>query len=256
MFILVRCSKVSPGLVDSPKSQCYTSTSADFPKVRQERWMAETTKPGEQGLTVPYGPTKGMMQALHLMRKSTPPRIDGNFLRLNKVAPGNEYKVIGALRFLGIIDEEGRPTEKSKLLKTKGAIFTSALQDIVRTAYGDVLNQVNGNGCSSEDIYNYFITHNGLGPEMSAKTTRFLVQLCQLAEIKLVINDKEKPSAAIKKGANGHRNQNTKQFLQTQEIPGFPMILALTPEMAAMETDELAQFFKKLKTALFKAGED
>ena len=218
--------------------------------------MAETPKPGEQVLTLPYGPTKGMMQALHLMRKSTPPKIDGNFLRMNKVAPGNEYKVIGALRFLGIIDDEGRPTDKSRLLKTKGATFTSALQDIVRNAYRDVFRRINGGGCSQEDIYNHFITVGGLGPEMAAKTTRFFVQLCQLAEIDLKINGKDKPSAAAIKGGNGHRKQNTGQMIQVQGPTSFPLILALTPEMAAMETEELTQFFKKLKTALAKASED
>ena len=218
--------------------------------------MAETPKPGEQVLTLPYGPTKGMMQALHLMRKTTPPRIDGNFLRLNKVAPGNEYKVIGALRFLGIIDDEGRPTEKSRLLKTKGETFTSALQDIIRTAYGDVFRRVNGGGCSQEDIYNHFITANGLGPEMAAKTTRFFVQLCQLAEIDLKINGKEKPVSAVNNRPNGHRKSGAGQMPQVQGPSSFPLILALTPEMAAMETEELTRFFRKLKTALAKAGED
>ena len=218
--------------------------------------MVESPKPGEQGLTLPYGPTKGMMQALHLMRKSTPPKIDGNYLRLSKVAPGNEYKVIGALRFLGIIDDEGRPTEKNRLLKTKGATFTTALQDIVRTAYRDVFRQMNGGVCSHEDIYNHFITLNGLGPEMAAKSTRFFVQLCQLAEIDLGINGKEKYQSSAKKSPNGHSKQNTGQFSQVHGPSSFPLILALTPEMAAMETEDLTQFFKKLKTALAKAIEE
>ncbi len=218
--------------------------------------MTEPAGYSEPVLTLPYGPTKGMMQALQLMRKGTPPRIDGNYLRLNKVAPGNEYKVIGALRFLGIIDDDGKPTEKSRLLKTKGATFTVALQDIVRKAYKDVFQHFNGNKCSHEDIYNHFITANCLGPEMSAKTTRFFVQLCQLAEIDLGINGKEKPSIVTKKGSNGH-NRNDSQMFQMQGLPGqFPILLALTPEMAAMDTDELAQFFKKLKTAISKANDD
>ena len=80
----------------------------------------------------PYGPTKGTIQALQMLRRTTPSRIDSDYLRVNKVAPGNEYKVVGALKFLGLIDEEGRPTESSRLLKTKGATYTLALQDIVR----------------------------------------------------------------------------------------------------------------------------
>ncbi len=218
--------------------------------------MAEIPKYVEHGVTLPYGPTKGTMQALQLMRKSTPPRIDGNFLRLNRVAPGNEYKVIGALRFLRIIDDEGKPTEKSRFLKTKGAAFTATLQDIVRNAYQDVFQRMNGSKCTQEDIYNHFITENGLGAEMAAKTTRFFLQLCQLAEIDLGLNQKRKPQAVSKNGPNGHR-KNGGHISQVQGTSdGFPFVLALTPEMAAMEIEELAQLFKKLKVALVKASEE
>ena len=71
---------------------------------------------------------RGMLQALNLLRRTTPSRIDSDFLRINKIAPGNEYKVVGALRFLGLIDEDGKPTEGSRLLKTKGTTYTQALQ--------------------------------------------------------------------------------------------------------------------------------
>ncbi|MFO8101028.1 MAG: DUF5343 domain-containing protein [Dehalococcoidia bacterium] len=216
--------------------------------------MPETSKSVSSTPTLPYGPTKGMLQALQLMRKSTPPRIDGNFLRLNKVAPGNEYKVIGALRFLGVIDDEGKPTEKSRLLKTKGQVFNNALQEIVKEAYRDVFEMMNGNGCTHDDMFNYFVTKHDLGPEMAAKTTRFFLQLCQMAEIDLGIRGKEK-QAPVKKSPNGRQKQDKGPFLQVQG-PGFPLLLALTPEMAAMDTEELAGFFRKLKTALAKAGEE
>jgi len=219
--------------------------------------VSEASKNVDQGLTLPYGPTKGMMQALQLMRKSTPAKVDGSFLRLNKIAPGNEYKVIGALRFLGIIDEDGKPTDNSRLLKTKGAPFTSALQDIIRTAYKDLFHRFDGSKYSHDDIYNHFVTEHYLGTEMAAKTTRFFIQLCQLAEIDLGFNGNEKPSNGSIKSPNGSRKQDLGHGqIQTVMPNQFPLILALTPEMAAMDTDQLAQFFKKLKTALAKANED
>ncbi|MFC2059333.1 DUF5343 domain-containing protein [Chloroflexota bacterium] len=89
-------------------------------------------------ITPPYGPTRGMLQALDLLRRTTPLRIDSDFLRSSGVAPGNEYKVAGALKFLGLIDGDGRPTGKSRLLKTRGSTHTQALQEIVRDAYRDV----------------------------------------------------------------------------------------------------------------------
>lgn len=216
--------------------------------------------PSQHNVTFPYGPTSGMLQALQLMRKSTPAKIDGNFLRMNKIAPGNEYKVVGALRFLGIINEEGRPTEKSRLLKTKGATFTSNLQTLVREAYASLFDHLEGNDCSQEDIYNYFVAKEGMGTEMATKTTRFFIHLCRLAEIDLGFNGKRTSSESGRTCGNGNHHggaQNGTGILgQVGSINGFPLILALTPEMASMDTDELAEFLKKLKEAIVKANAD
>jgi len=225
--------------------------------------MAETAT-AETGLTLPYGPTKGMMQALQLMCKTTPTKIDGNFLRLNKIAPGNEYKVIGALRFLGVIDDEGRPTDQSRFLKAKGATFTGGLQQIVRNAYKNVFASLDGHKCSHEDVYNHFVMESGLGPEMAAKTTRFFIQLCQMAEIDLGLTQKEKAVAVPKKTPNGSRKHEAGgqcpalagPMMPVNSPSQFPLFLALTPEMAAMDAPQLAEFLKKLKTAYTQACQD
>ena len=222
--------------------------------------MVRQARTAGQGLTLPYGPTRGMLQALQMMRKSTPPKVDGNLLRLHKIAPGNEYKVVGALKFLGIIDDEGRPTEKSRLLKTKGPTFTSTLGNIIRSAYKNLFQRLNGGGYTAEDIYNYFITEEDLTPEMATKTTRFFIQLCQLAEIDLGLAAAEKTNP--KAGSNGHRKQGKGQFSQIAVCPmietgnsnHIPLVLALTPEIASMDSDQLAEFLKKLKTALAKVN--
>ncbi len=218
--------------------------------------MVRAARTAGQGLTLPYGPTRGMLQALQLMRKTTPPKIDGNFLRLNKIAPGNEYKVVGALKFLGIIDDDGRPTEKSRILKTKGATFTSALQNIIRTAYKNLFQHLNGGSHTREDIYNYFITQEDLSPEMATKTTRFFIQLCHLAEIDLGFASTKRDSS--KGRSNGHRNQGNGQLMcpmiEAGNLNQIPLVLALTPEMASMDSDQLAEFLKKLRTALAKAN--
>ena len=58
--------------------------------------------------------------------------VDAKLLKTNGVAPGNEYKVVGALKYLNIIDDDGKPTAKSRLLKTRGPSYLLALQDIVK----------------------------------------------------------------------------------------------------------------------------
>jgi len=199
----------------------------------------------------PYGPTRGMLQALELMRRASPQKVDGGFLRRHQIAPGNEYKVVGALRYLGLIDEEGRPTEKSRLLKTRGAAFTSALKDIVRNAYRGLFQWLGERGSSPDEIYNYFVTQEGLGVEMATKTTRFFVQLCHLAEIDLGFDTRTRTgkATAAEKGKAGRRPANGNNFT----TPSFPFILALTPEITSLDTEELAKLFQKLHLAMKRA---
>jgi len=209
-----------------------------------------------RGLIPPYGPTRGTLQSLQLLRRTTPSRIDSDFLRVNKLAPGNEYKVVGALRFLGLIDDDGRPTDSSRLLKTKGATYTLALQDIVRNAYSGVFHGLKPKEITRDGIYNYFVTEGGLGAEMATKATRFLIRLCRLAEIEIA------PDAAqpIPRGKRRTRSQRqVYRHPQMEPAPGddgqtifphLPFVLALTPEMAQMDVDQLADLFRKLRTAL------
>ena len=91
---------------------------------------------------------------------------------------------------------------------------------------------------------------------MASKTARFFVQLCQLAEIDLGFNGREKPSNGSKRGQNGHRKQDAGQMVAVGASGQIPFVLTITPEMAAMDTDQLAEFFKKIKTAIAKANAD
>lgn len=209
-----------------------------------------------RGLIPPYGPTRGTLQSLQLLRRTTPARIDSDFLRVNRVAPGNEYKVVGALRFLKLIDDDGRPTDSSRMLKTKGATYTLALQDIVRNAYSGVFSRLKPTEITRDSIYNYFVTEGGLGAEMATKATRFLIRLCRLAEIEIA------PDAAqpAQRGRRRTRSQRqTYRLPQTdagsadnglKALSAPPFMLALTPETAQMGVDELTDLFRKVRTAL------
>jgi hypothetical protein len=212
--------------------------------------------PEGRGPIPPYGPTRGTLQSLQLLRRTTPPRIDSDFLRVNKIAPGNEYKVVGALKFLGLIDDEGRPSDSSRLLKTKGATYTLALQDIVRNAYSGVFRGLKPNELTRDAIYNYFVTGGGLGAEMATKATRFLIRLCRLAEIEIA------PDTAQPAPRGRRRTRSPRPVYRSPQaepsapdngqavFSSVPFVLALTRETAEMDVDELTNLFRKLRIAL------
>ncbi len=207
---------------------------------------------GGKSAIPPYGPTTGTIQALQLMRKATPPQVDGDFLRAHKIAPGNEYKVVGALRFLGLIDDNGTPMEKSRLLKTMGSTFTLALQEIVRSAYRELFHYLDVKKATREDVYNYFITESKLGTEMAAKAARFFITLCRMAQIELGSDSQASSRAARGKGAaNSQRRANAEDRAHPRDnATTIPLTLTLTPEMAEMDIDQLTELFRKLRAAL------
>lgn len=210
----------------------------------------------QRELIPPYGPTSGTIQALQLLGRTTPPRIDSHFLRVNNIAPANEYKVVGALRFLGLIDDDDKPTESCRLLKTRGATYTLALQDIVINAYAGILHNSNYKEITKENIYNYFVTQHGMGAEMATKATRFLIKLCQLAKLDVTADTPQPPSPSKKK----HRSRQTIPAQQQPEavlrdgslvdLSAFPLVLALTRETASMDVNELTDLIRKTRTAL------
>jgi len=228
----------------------------------ESREMAAALRDRElegRGLIPPYGPTRGTIQSLHLLRRTTPARIDSDFLRANKIAPGNEYKVVGALRFLGLIDDEGRPGENSRLLKTKGATYTQALQDIVRKAYSGVFRGLKSRELTRDAVYNYFVTQGGLGTEMATKATRFLITLCRQAEIEVAPDE---PRPARRNQSKPRPQRQSYRYPQPGATPpddgppGYPTIpfvLALTPETARMDVEDLTELFRKLRVAFEQA---
>jgi len=198
------------------------------------------------------------------MQRLTPTKIDENFLRANRIAPGNEYKVVGALKFLGLIDDTGRPTQKSQPLKARGATYTLALQEVVRTAYKDLFTHLTPEEASQEELYNYFITRMGIGREMAIKATRFFVALCRLAEIPLPFaSTRARRQRMPSTTTSGGRKRSTTRpkrespAQQGQPVPSspllsapFPLVLAITPETTEMEEEQLVTFFRKMKAAL------
>ncbi|MBI2305406.1 MAG: DUF5343 domain-containing protein [Chloroflexi bacterium] len=210
----------------------------------------------------PYGPAQGVIAGLQLLQRLTPSRVDEGLLRAHGVAPGNEYKVVEALHFLGLIDEEGRPTDGSLSLKTRGPTYILALQDILRQAYNDLFRGLNLKEASREAVYNYFVTQERLGAEMATKATRCFLALCHLGQVELSSGLLEVGS---RRGTRRGKTPPTPQPRQKKDAvhlspippaPPSPFILAITPEMAEMDEERLTAFLKRLRRALNRAATD
>jgi hypothetical protein len=78
----------------------------------------------------------------HLRRKSFPKEVTADTLRRLGVAPKNESYVINVLRFLGVIDAEGKKVDEktNAFVQHQDEAFQSEFAKLVRDAYADLFD--------------------------------------------------------------------------------------------------------------------
>jgi len=89
--------------------------------------------------TASGGPVVSIIQQL---RRSFPAVVDASTLKKLAIAPKNESYVLGVLRFLGILDQEGKKADKASkvFLHHDEAAFQKAFSELVKTAYQELFS--------------------------------------------------------------------------------------------------------------------
>ena len=75
-------------------------------------------------------------QMIGFLRKNFPPAVTSETVKKFQLAPNNESYVINALQFIGVIDEEGKRTEKGHSVLLMGENeFPKAFEELIRVSY-------------------------------------------------------------------------------------------------------------------------
>ncbi len=101
----------------------------------------------------PYVPSSGpLVQTFNQFRKAMPVNVDSGTLKKLSLAPNNEPMVLSVLRFLGLIDNDGKKTPEATKLFTKHGddAFSKALEAIVKKAYSDLFEHYGDDTWKSE----------------------------------------------------------------------------------------------------------
>lgn len=142
------------------------------------------------GRKAPYAPISALREFFTKMRSmSVPSRIDAQFLRKLNVASNNEYALLSALKFLGVVDERGKPTHSYRLLQTTDR-FEETLRHLVESAYRPLLD-AGGLTMSAEDLQNYFRVESS--PSQAKNAARFFREVSQLADLRPGVTAQRNP---------------------------------------------------------------
>jgi len=140
----------------------------------------------EQGpKSAPYPPGNSVEQFFERMQKAAKPaKVDVPLLRTYNIAPKNEAKVLRALMFLGLINEQGEPTSKFQDVQVTGEQFRTNLKAIVEKAYEGIFDAYGQIPDSWEDLENYFRI-NYPPPSVARNSARFFARMCSDAGLEL-----------------------------------------------------------------------
>ncbi len=131
----------------------------------------------------PYVNTPGALKDFisKLKKSGKPDKIDRTFVASMGFASSNHRRIPGVLRFIGLIDGAGAPTDKYQALRdtkrgpaTLGAYIREAYSDLFK-AYPDAYRQ------DSEALHSFFRAHTDLGEQAFSAMSRTFLALCELA---------------------------------------------------------------------------
>lgn len=198
----------------------------------------------------PYGSVKWYREILGIVRKKKPKTIDKEFLRINQIAPGNETKVLLGLKFLGIIDEEGNPTELMDSLRTLNEDkFREALRNIINKAYADLFDKLILERASFMDLVTYFMQVHGMSETVAKQAAHCFIFFCQESGIHLPENLTVKAKEKIPQPAKGApRKRKTRVEKHEVEVLSWGLIRIELPKgdlRAAERAKEMLELYIK-----------
>lgn len=108
----------------------------------------------------PYISGQGaLVQAMNQLRKGLPATVDASYLQRFNIAPANESYIISILRFLNLIDEEGKPVEgAADFFFGSDKAFEAGLDETLRRAYSQLFDEMGADAATADraDLTHWF----------------------------------------------------------------------------------------------------
>ncbi len=101
-------------------------------------------------------------------------------------APGNESKLVAALRFIQLIDEKGKiDEEEMKGLRMEGDPFKASMTNLMQRAYSEVFQTLDIQKATIADLQNFFVGRYNYSKRQAEGAAILFAYLCEKASISL-----------------------------------------------------------------------
>jgi hypothetical protein len=149
--------------------------------VKAEAKTSETK--AEENLKPPYGNVSWYATFFEKIRDRDFDLFDKSIIELNIIKGPNATMVFNGLRFLGLVEQDGRVTEKFKSLRRFGDEFKKNLKPVVEEAYSLLFSKVVVESAKLDSFLSFFAETYGYGKAAAGLATKIFVYLCNQAEI-------------------------------------------------------------------------
>jgi len=147
--------------------------------------MESTKSKTANELKPPYGNVAWYEKFFGLIRGRSFEKFDTEIIELNVIGGSNTRKFFRGLRFLGLIEENGKTTEKFESLRRRGEEFKQNLKKVVEEAYSHLFSIVVVEKATSDNMLNYLAEYCGYGEYTAVKATKIFAYLCEKSGIAL-----------------------------------------------------------------------
>ncbi|MDA4130527.1 MAG: DUF5343 domain-containing protein, partial [Thaumarchaeota archaeon] len=118
---------------------------------------------------------------LAVIQRQNPSVIDASFV--SQIAPSNEGKLLAQLKFLHVVDEQGKPTQLLPTLNMVGEEQKRAFQEIAQESYKDLFGEVKIERAVPDDLVNFFIRKYSFTRDKAVNAAKFFLYLAEKGAI-------------------------------------------------------------------------
>jgi len=141
----------------------------------------ETKK--EETLQPPYGNVSWYTSFFELIRTRQFDIFDKERIELNIIKGSGAPPLFTGIRFLGLVEDNGKTTEKFESLRRTGDEFKQNLKKVVEEAYADLFAKIVIDKAKPETLINYFMERHQYSETTAKLALKIFVYLCQEAGI-------------------------------------------------------------------------
>lgn len=216
----------------------------------------------------PYVAVSRLQEALKLLATRSINQVTPQEFTARNFSKSDAFQTVTALKFLGLINDDGTRTGNITKLQLVGEERTKALQEIVKSAYSKLFTTVpDANKLSRQELYNEFLAVYHISPRLATTVVPAFVWLCKESGLEVAAGAELKERTARTKTQTPHEAKAIQKSLsyrvsdasrQGYEIP-FGNITLVLPNTEKAKTALLEGKFKEVAeklTILSKSLED